>query len=210
MDPRGYWGNSLVNVKIFIEGGGDSKELRARCREGFRKLLESCEFQGKMPRLSACGGRGQAFKDFETALANRGPEDSVLLWIDSEEPMKDIEKVWEHLSGHDKWKRPAAAKDEQVLLMVTCMESWIATDHETLKSHFGQNFQVFALPDLDNMESRNPKAVLDALHKATKGRYKKGKRSFEILGKLNPDVLRQHLPSFVRCEGILKRKLGSN
>ena len=25
---------------IYLEGGGDSKELHTRCREGFRKLLE--------------------------------------------------------------------------------------------------------------------------------------------------------------------------
>jgi hypothetical protein len=37
--------------------------------------------------------------------------------------------------------------------------------------------------------------------------YKKGKRSFEILGKLSPDTLEMHLPSFKRARRILKKKL---
>ncbi len=37
--------------------------------------------------------------------------------------------------------------------------------------------------------------------------YAKGKRSFEILEKLDPAVLKQHLPSFVRVDRILKEKL---
>ena len=40
---------------IYLEGGGESKELHSRCREGFRKLLEKNGFKGNMPRLVACG-----------------------------------------------------------------------------------------------------------------------------------------------------------
>jgi len=37
--------------------------------------------------------------------------------------------------------------------------------------------------------------------------YSKGKRSFEILEKLDPAVLKQYLPSFVRVVRILEAKL---
>ena len=37
--------------------------------------------------------------------------------------------------------------------------------------------------------------------------YKKGERTFEILEKLDPAVLKQHLPSFVRVVSILEAKL---
>ncbi len=41
-----------MSATIFLEGGGDSKELHIRCREGFRQLLEKCGFKGRMPRLN--------------------------------------------------------------------------------------------------------------------------------------------------------------
>ena len=57
-----------MKSRIFIEGGGDSKELRIRCREGFRKLLEKLDLQRSMPSLVACGGRNDAFDGFQTAF----------------------------------------------------------------------------------------------------------------------------------------------
>ncbi len=44
-------------VKVYVEGGGDSKELRTRCREGFSKLVERAGFKDRMPKFVACGGR---------------------------------------------------------------------------------------------------------------------------------------------------------
>ena len=50
---------------LYIEGGGNSKEEKIRCREAFASLLKSQGFRGRMPRLTACGGRGAAFDDFK-------------------------------------------------------------------------------------------------------------------------------------------------
>jgi hypothetical protein len=163
-----------------------------------------------MPRLVACGGRGAAFNDFTTAHSRSTDGEYVALWIDSEDPMADIEEAWAHLRVRDGWTAPVGAADEQVLFMVTCMETWIATDQETLSTHFGDRFQRSALPALHGMETRTRDSVQDALVHATRNcgnAYAKGKRSFEVLGKLDPAVLRQHLPSFVRCERILQQKL---
>ncbi len=199
-----------MSAYIYIEGGGDSKEIRTRCREGFRRLLERCGFRGKMPRLVACGGRGATFDDFVTAHASAKAGDYVALWVDSEDPMADIKKAWEHIKDRDNWDAPADSDDEQVLLMVTCMETWIVTDRTTLRSHFGALLQTSSLPALTNMESRKRGSVQDALAQASrncKNAYTKGRRSFEILGKIKPAALREHLPSFVRCERILGEKL---
>ncbi len=52
--------------------------------------------------------------------------------------------------------------------------------------------------------------VQDKLTHATRkcsNAYEKGERSFEILGKLSPAVLEQHLPSFVRVQRILNERL---
>ena len=82
-----------------------------RCREGFRRLLEQCGFSGRMPRLIACGGRGSAYADFTIAHANQRGGDYVAMWIDSEEPMADIEAAWNHLRQVQtvaRWKKPKA------------------------------------------------------------------------------------------------------
>ena len=196
-------------MKIYIEGGGDSKDLHTECRRGFRKLLESCGFKGKMPRLVACGSRDSAFRSFKTALKANSHERYAML-IDSEDPVEDIYKTWEFLCSRDEWEKPELATDEQVFLMVTCMETWIIADRETLKSHYGDNLNEATLPSLNNIEKKDRHFIQQALEMATKycsNSYKKGKRSFVILGKLSPEALRKNLTSFNRMEEILKERL---
>jgi hypothetical protein len=202
-----------VSATLYLEGGAsgaDSKELQIRCREGFRKLLEKCGYKGRMPRLSACGSRDAAFDDFQIGLAEKAAADYVAMWIDSEDPLKDLEAAWKHLTRSDKWMPPAGAADDQVLFMTTCMETWIVADHSALTDHYGAKLQISALPPLVNMENRERHDVQDKLVHATRNctnAYAKGKRSFEILAKLRPETLGTHLPSFVRVRRILNEKL---
>lgn len=200
----------MVKKVIYLEGGGDSKESHTRCREGFRKLLEKCGYKGSMPRLVACGGRGSVFEDFRSAHGNRSPEDVIAMMIDSENPLADLEATWNHLLNRDAWEKPSGAADDQVLFMTTCMETWIITDRDSLRSHYGSSLQVSALPPLENMEEHDRHDIQSALIHATrncKNAYQKGKRSFAILAKLNPDALNPHLPSFRRNLEILDEKL---
>ena len=119
-----------MSAQIYIEGGGDSKEGTTHCREAFSKLLQKAGFSGRMPRLVASGSRNSAYKDFYTAHAYASPQECVALLIDSEEPVENIEETWQHLRGRDDWKRPQDAKNCQVFLMTTCMETWILADTE--------------------------------------------------------------------------------
>ncbi|MFH1028181.1 MAG: DUF4276 family protein [Pseudomonadota bacterium] len=195
---------------IYLEGGGDSKELHTRCREGFRKLLEKCGYEGKMPRLVACGGRGAAFADFQSAHESRAPEDFIAMMIDSEKPLDDPEAAWSHLINRDDWEKPPGAADEQVLFMTTCMETWIIADRDSLSSHYGSGLQVSKLPPLADIEERNRHDIQNSLFHATrncKNAYQKGKRSFDVLSKLKPDALKPHLPSFRRNLEILDENL---
>ena len=199
-----------MSATIYLEGGGDSRDLQIRCREGFRKLLERCDYAGRLPKLVACGGRGAAFDAFKTALASARKSDHVFLWIDSEDPMTDIEATWEHLQGRDHWERPDRATNEQVLLMTTCMETWIVADRATLADYYGADLQISALPSLHNLEGRARDAIQNALTHATRNcsnAYTKGKRSFEVLGQLDPETLSKYLPSFVRVRRILDTSL---
>ena len=199
-----------MSAKIYVEGGGDSKELHARCRQGFRRLVENCGFGGRMPRLVACGGRGATFDNFSTAHAYAGEGDYVAMLVDSEDPVDNIERTWAHLKQRDDWDQPDGADDEQVLLMTTCMETWIMSDRQDLRDHYKTCLQESALPSLNDIESRTRDSVQSALVQATrtcKNRYAKGKRSFEILPRLNVPELRRHLPSFARCQRVLGDKL---
>lgn len=198
-----------MNKTIYLEGGGDSKDLHTLCRKGFRKLIENCGFTGYMPRLVACGGRDSAFDDFKIAHANKSNSDYVAMLIDSEDPLTDSD-AWEHLKERDGWNRPLDSEDDQVLFMTTCMETWIVADRDALTKHYGSKLQKSALPPLVDLESRSRHDVQNDLFHATRdcsNAYKKGKRSFAVLEKLSPNELESHLISFVRVKQILENRL---
>ena len=198
-----------MSAYIYIEGGGDSKELHILCRKGFRQLLERCGFSERMPRLVACGGRSSAYDDFKTAHESNKAE-YVAMLIDSEKPVSNPEETWDHLRNCDRWERPDGADDEQVLFMTTCMETWIVADRDTLRQHYGSSLQESALPSLISLEQGNRQDIQEGLKRATRScsnAYQKGKRSFEILGKLKPETMESYLPAFQRAKRILNEKL---
>jgi len=195
----------LVKAKIYIEGGGD-KLLDILCQKGFHKLIKKCGFTGRMPRLVPWGARGFVYKRFKADHAKKASSDYIAMLIDSEDPVANINETWNHLKTRDKWNKPQGATDEQVLFMTTCMETWIVADRATLKSHY-LKLNAKKLPPLNDLENRNRHEIQDKLKEATKNctnKYEKGKRSYEILGKLNPEALRNNLPSFERMYLILK------
>ena len=137
----------------------------------------------------------------------------VAMWIDSEEPMANPDAAWAHLgtvTTVPQWAQPAGAQDNQVLFMTTCMETWIVADRDVLSDHYGSDLQESALPPLVDLEKRGRHDVQAKLEHATRNctnAYEKGKRAFEILGKLTPANLEQYLPSFVRVRRILTAEL---
>jgi hypothetical protein len=58
----------MVELHLYVEGGGDSKLLRTACRRQFSEFLAKAGLKGHMPRIVVSGGRGQAYGDFRTAL----------------------------------------------------------------------------------------------------------------------------------------------
>ncbi|MBU0510178.1 MAG: DUF4276 family protein [Chloroflexi bacterium] len=201
-----------MTVNIYVEGGGDSKELHIRCRQGFRKLLEKAGFIGRMPGIVACGGRGTAFDRFETAVEVSNTTDYPILLVDSEEPVSKGVNSWEHLNSRDGWKRPDRADDDQAQLMVTCMETWIIADRAALSDFFGDCLQTSALLPETGLEQYDRHRVQDTLENATRPcgsrrAYRKGRRSFQVLERLNPDTLRQYLPHFKHLIETLEKHL---
>lgn len=203
----------MVSVTIFVEGGGEGKELRTRCREGFSKLIKKLGFGGRMPRIVACGGRQRAYDMFNTSLTSARFEDEYpMLLVDSEDPITS--DPWDHLKVRENWDCPVGAEDDQAQMMATCMETWIMADHEALHKVFGSCLLDGNLIPVtaNDLEERSRQELLEALKSATKdcGKnrgYDKGVRSFQILAELNPILLEKNLPYFCRFKETLDRHL---
>lgn len=211
MDAWRIGGYALVNVKLYVEGGGDSKELHSRCREGFRKLLEKSGFSCCMPQIIAGGGRNGTYNRFRSAFfANHDPNITIILLVDSEDPLTT--SPWTHLNKRDGWERPNGASDDQVQLMVTCMETWIMADRQALRHFFGDCLKENRLLPAIELESRPCHEVQTALDFATRdcGRnrqYHKGDISFQVMAVLTPEILQQYLPNFQRLVDTLHNYL---
>lgn len=184
-----------MSVRLYVEGGGDSKALRAACRRGFRRFIERAGLTGRMPRIVACGDRRNAYESFVTA--NDTGDGSPMLLVDAEAAVA-VADPWEHLHGEDGWPRPSGATQEQCHLMVQLMESWLLADRPALSSFFGQGFKENALPGNQRIEDVAKADVLSGLHRATSGtqkkRYDKGSHSFEILALIDPSAVEAASP----------------
>lgn len=158
-----------------------------------------------MPRFVPCGNRQTAYKDFRKAVQSG---ESALLLVDAEEPVK-VPGPWQHLKGSDNWNRPQAATDDQCHLMVQVMESWFLADPDALESYYGQAFRKAALPKNPKVENVAKQDVESGLTQATrstrKGKYSKGKHSFEILAELDPGKVREKSPYAERFFSTLER-----
>lgn len=178
-------------MKLFVEGGGESKALRTECREGFNAWLRSIGLTS-FPRIVASGSRNDAFSDYRTAIANG--EEAILL-VDSEDQVACQHELgkhenwlpWDHLKARDGWIRPDGCADLDCHLMVQCMENWFLGDPTNLSAFFGQGFQANRLPATgSSVEAVMKQAAVDGLKGATaacktKGPYGKGSHSFKIL-----------------------------
>ena len=183
----------MVSVRLYVEGGGDRAELKTACRKGFSRFIEKAGLQGRMPRIVACGSRGDAYDSFKTAHAHE--DGTAMFLVDAEGPVEEAQGPWQHLEIRDGWQRPDAATDEQCHLMVQVMESWFLADVDALALFYGGDFRRQALPANPNVEQVAKQDVLDRLEQSThdtgKGHYSKGKHSFELLATLNPAKVRE-------------------
>lgn len=188
----------MVSTRLYVEGGGDSKALRAECRRGFSEFLRRAGLAGRMPRIVASGSRINAYDSFRTALTQSpSSSGSPMLLVDAEGPVT-LAGPWEHLHARDGWSRPGGARDEQCQLMVQCMETWFLADRESLARYFGNGFRESALPGNIQVESIPKADVLDGLDHAardtSKGRYSKGEHSFRILAIIDPSRVTDAAP----------------
>lgn len=209
-------------MKLYVEGGGDSKALKTECRRGFTEFLAKARLRGNKPRIVACGTRRNAYESFCKAI--QGGEEALLL-IDSEAPVSsacrpgdnpDDWNPWRHLRERqdDQWDKPQDARNADCHLMVQCMEAWFLADRENLQKFFGQDFNANALPPEGNpVEGLKKEQIYHALSGATRpcGRqkqYNKGQHSFKLLALISPGRVMDASPWAKRFVDAVRDKMG--
>lgn len=199
-----------MNVTVYLEGGGNGRELRTKCRRGFSDFFRKAGLAGSMPKLVACGARDMAYDRFRTAFDGSG-EIFVVLLVDSEGPVTENVDSWAHLRRRDNWRKPARATDDNAHLMVQCMEAWFLADKDTLAEYFGDGFNRNVLPRQANVEDIPKTDIERGLKNATrqctpKGQYNKGRHSFAILAQLSPEKVTAASPHAGRLIKTLGEK----
>lgn len=197
-------------MTVYVEGGGNRREQQSNLRRAFTRFIKNAGLEARMPKVVACGGRDQTYKDFRNS--HKTGTTTALLLVDSEGPVA-VQSPWQHLKNRDRWECPSEATDDQCHLMVQVMESWFLADREALAVYYGTDFRPNAIPQWQDIE-RVPKSdVYDRLNQAThstrKGRYNKGRHSFDILQRIDPKKVVDASPFAKRFINTLK-ELGSS
>ena len=107
-----------MRIKIYVEGGGDTKALRSLCQRGFNKFFQKIGLQGRMPKVIACGSREQVYRQYRIGLTKAPTDQFTLLLVDSEAPVDTHHTPWQHLQDSESWNKPEGAADESAQLMV--------------------------------------------------------------------------------------------
>ncbi|RKG81812.1 DUF4276 family protein [Corallococcus exercitus] len=202
----------VKEIRLYIEGGGDTRYGKERLRIGFGKFFGELVERGRSRNIRwtfvMCGPRDAAFKGFKQALKDYPSAFNILL-VDSEGPVNKM--PWAHLATRDPWPRPKGATDDSCQLMVQTVEAWLMADPGTLQQYYGRNFAVGRLPKATNVETI-PKAALEpALVNATKatqkGEYHKIHHCSDLLGKVDPARVRDRAPHCERLFTVLEKLL---
>lgn len=185
----------MTGIRIYVEGGGDTRHGKRVLGEGFRTFFEPLRERARTHRIGwdviLCGSRNGAFDDFRTALAMH-PESLNLLLVDAEGPVTGL--PWDHLKHRDGWDIPKDIDDNRCHLMVQFVESWLVCDPEALAAYYGQDFNENALPRQSDIEGVPKSSVEEGLERATgrtqKGRYRKIRHCAELLKRISQEKVR--------------------
>lgn len=181
-------------IRIYFEGGGNSRLLWRTLRRGFGQFLDPLRRLAQDRRIGwhliPCGSRNETFKEFMIGLRTH-PESFNVLLVDSEREV--TLSRWQHLQKWDRFAPPGLPED-RCHFMVQTVEAWLVADPEALAEFYGQGFLRNALPSQPNVEAIPKDQLLAALDHATrptkKGKYKKIEHCAELLQRLNPSRVR--------------------
>ena len=196
-----------MKVVVYVEGGGHQRKTLDDCRRGFGQLFEKVVREGQSPKVRACGGRADTFRDFQRDVT-QGKEGFLIILVDSEGPVSANATTWSHLRTQDGWKKPKNVHEDQAHLMVQCMESWFLADRDALREYYKQGFLVNSLPGRANIEEISKPDVEQRLERATRptqpGAYHKTRHGFDLLALIDPEKLRRKSPHARRFFEVLE------
>lgn len=195
----------VKEIRIYVEGGGNSTALKAQLRTGFDGLLkkqkQAAASKGIRWNLTPCGTRNLAKDAFLNGLENYADALTILL-VDAEAPFKaGTRDNVAHLNASDGWDL-SKVDVNTVHLMIQCMEAWVVADPEALFSYYGQYFSINGLPQRLNLEEEPKTDLARKLERATadknnkKGTYAKIKHASDLLKKIDPVKVSKRCPSF--------------
>ena len=203
-----------MEIRIYVEGGGDSANQKADIRRGLGEFLQELRDQARSRRIRwniiACGTRQNAYEDFNVAQRTH-PEAFNVLLVDSEGPVSS--RPFEHLASRDQWNTTELLND-RYHLMVQVMEAWFIADLENLGRFYGNQFNRNPIPRRPNVEEIDKDLVANSLETATrhtqKGRYHKIRHGAKLLGLINSTIVRESAPHCGRLFAILGEKIQNN
>ncbi len=189
----------VTEIRVYVEGGGDGKDTKARVRQGFTGFLSDIINTAREKRIRwsviACGSRNSALNDFNTALRTHSDAFNILL-VDSEGPVSRPPR--DHLLHRDGWNL-SHISDDQCHLMVQVVEAWLLADIHCLERFYGQNFHSGSIPRNPNVEQIDKPVIYSSLQAATnrtkKGAYHKILHGPELLKQLDVTRVRNAAPN---------------
>jgi len=167
-------------------------------RRGWQRFFNKAGVDRQILEIGVGGGQEEAFKRFSEQLALYGVQEDAepkpLLLVDSEEPVPAGSTVWQHLQtrSHNTFQQPTGADDQSAYMMVQSMETWFIADQPALQRFFKDPFDASIFQSLPSLEDILKEDALNKLRQATsrcKPRYRKGKVSYDLLAKINPDTV---------------------
>ncbi|WP_273213763.1 DUF4276 family protein [Helicobacter rodentium] len=166
----------MNKIKIYVEGGGN-RNLDSSLRKAFNKLLREYGVNGNRYQIVVGGSRG------ETIKAIYKQSNSIIL-IDSEEII-DTKTKLEHLEKTELKESLKGITENNLFFMVVCMESWIVSDTEALKKHYGLGFKETKIQTSDLIhkdKAKIMKMLKDSIRECKNKEYDKSE-AFKILEK---------------------------
>jgi hypothetical protein len=208
----------VTHVLFHIEGGRNKTqdiEMRRAFNQFFNEIYQSGNDSNIKVTFMLHGSRRNAYEKFCFALI-KNPEVYNVLLVDSEDPVQEFGKCWQHLKDRpdDRWDRPDNVNDDQCQLMCQAIEAWFFADPDGLKSYYGQHFHIGALSRTSNVENIAKRTQINNLETATrgttKGRYHKYDHLPGILMTIDPLKVKNRAPHCARIFDTLLNRIKSN
>jgi len=200
-----------AEIRLYIEGGGDSAEAKAQLRRGFRAFLSPAYQKAREARVAMqvilCGSRTSTREDFLKAFQSHPTAFNVIL-VDSEERVSSA--VRKHLADRDGWTF-AGVDESQLQLMVQAMETWFVADPDALLRFYGNDFRLNAIPKAVDVEEIDKDQLLAALREATrqtqKGKYQKIRHASLLLALIDPEKVQQAAEHCRRLFAVVEQRI---